>query len=44
MNRLMKEFRLNNYEVRYNIKMKQVFAALVGIESVDRYMATVTKE
>lgn len=40
----MKECMLFNYERRYKITMKQLLAAVVGIETVDRHMATLTKE
>lgn len=42
--RLTSECFLNNYEKRYKVNMKTVLSAIVGVDVIDRYLASVNKE
>mmetsp|Transcript_323 Transcript_323/g.337 ORF Transcript_323/g.337 Transcript_323/m.337 type:complete len:110 (-) Transcript_323:16-345(-) len=44
LQRLAQECLLSSYETKYNITLKELLSAIVGIESLDRYMAAITKE
>lgn len=42
--RLTSECFLNSYEKRYRVNMKTLLAAIVGVDVIDRYLATINKE
>jgi len=44
LQRLAQECMLSNYEGKFNITLKELLSAIVGVESLDRYMAVITKE
>lgn len=44
LQRLAQECMLNSYETKYNTNLKEVLSAIVGAESLDRYMAVIVKE
>lgn len=42
--RLTSECFLNNYEKRHRVNLKTLLAAIVGVDVIDRYLATISKE
>ncbi|CAG9333938.1 unnamed protein product [Blepharisma stoltei] len=44
LQRLAQECLLSSYETKYNITLKELLSAIVGVESLDRYMAAISKE
>lgn len=44
MQRLMQECLLNRYEMRYKCQMKTLLSAIVGTDTVDRHMASISKD
>ncbi|CAG9324395.1 unnamed protein product [Blepharisma stoltei] len=44
LQRLAQECMLSNYEGKFNITLKELLSAIAGVESLDRYMAVITKE
>jgi hypothetical protein len=44
MQRLMQDCLLNKYEMRYKCQMKTLLSAIVGTDTVDRHMASISKD
>jgi len=42
--RLTSECFLNNYEKKHRVNLKTLLAAIVGVDVIDRYLATINKE